>query len=1081
MNPHNVSQYVLKILTEPIARSLVWDSLSLRERLHHLPDEVSPQFSDKHGPPRILDEWSQEADNRTKADIVNQLRGADYCLNDLAAVEHRDKLPEEIKLPGWISDLDRLLQAITATPPGQLCHSDKYIDEAPFVEFLASIVSFARAELQIDALNRVPVEAVNSLNDWLFHDLVELSGETLYTEFRTFLALNHPKTFANEGGDNRNNDRRTDAYKSFIHDLHSADRLEKLVSTYPVMGRWLTTVITQWVDAIREIDARLDRDWEALHERFGIAKQSSISDLDYVSADSHAKGRLVIEVSFNDGTQILYKPKSVTGEQLFDTFLKDVDRTTGINFKKKTILDRDSYGWIRKLNHEACDTPAEITNYYTRAGGLLGAAYLLYLNDGHHENILASGQYPMLIDVETLLVPKLSVFTPDDRHPIVEEQINGGVYWTGLLPQHRKQPELDNPPVLNGLVQPKVPYSDDEMSNKWVNLNTDDMRLEYRDNAVESLDSPSNIPKLGDRPQSLTEYIQQLQDGFTAVCLAAVRDELSLNDKFNGLTTRAVLRNTSEYDTILSALQDPDTLRDGRHITYVLDGLVTDYMQSHPEASEWGIYSAEQIALRRLDIPRFTADSQSGTLTFDDQQFDRGVEIPGYTRAEERFNSLTREQIAEQRDYIQLAIRPHKYTTRPDNRLPTPNNKIISPSDNTYQSEGESYQSPADTDVAKAIYHKIIQQSVPENNCEFGWLKRRRTPEDQLELAPMQEELYNGRLGIAVFCAMLVETTDVSHARSTAQELADQAVDAYRDNIGWQSDNIGLAGGVGSYIYGFTLLGRYLDSKYYQTATAIADKVTEDTIAEAEEGELMSGVGGLCLALLALYSDTKKKQYRDKAIVCGEYLCKHHTFSDSDRSEGPLTGFAHGIAGIQYTLEQVQKYAPHERPRFREVIEQLDSYKAKEFNPSVSNWPDRRSYGPEFTDSWCHGRAGIVQALLASPFDRQAGDEAPIEQCVDSIDATVDGHTDQLCCGNAGRAVTLTEAAIQLDNPSYQTKAVQLMDAILGRQEQQGYFELEAHSPRLQNVSLFQGLAGIGYAALRLQYPLEIPNILLWE
>jgi hypothetical protein len=202
-----------------------------------------------------LHEWSQEADNRTKADIANRLRGSNYSLSDLAAVEHRDELPEGTKLPGWVSYLDRLLQVITATPPGQLCHSDKYIDEAPFVEFLASIVSFARTELQIDALNRVPVEAINSLNDWLFHDLVELSGETLYTEFRTFLALNYPKTFADEGGDNPNIDRQTDAYKSFIHNLHSADRLEKLVSTYPVMGRWLTSVITQWVDAIRELDS----------------------------------------------------------------------------------------------------------------------------------------------------------------------------------------------------------------------------------------------------------------------------------------------------------------------------------------------------------------------------------------------------------------------------------------------------------------------------------------------------------------------------------------------------------------------------------------------------------------------------------------------------------------------------------------------------------------------------------------------------------------------------------------------------------------------------------------------------------
>jgi type 2 lantibiotic biosynthesis protein LanM len=1071
-----------EILTEPTTRSLAWDSLSLRERLHHPSTEAPPEFSSEQGPPAVLHEWSQEADNRTKADIAHQLRKADYLLSDLATIEHRNRLPEGAKLPKWLSDLDRLLQSITDTPPEQLCSSNKYIDEAPFVEFLSSIVSFARTELQIDSLNRVSVAAVDSLNDWLLHDLVELTGEALYTEFRTFLALNHPNTYAVEDEDKTHVDGQTDAYEAFIHKLHSANRLEKLVTTYPVMGRWLMTVVSQWVDAIRELDARLDRDWEVLHDRFKITQQSpTISDLDFVSADSHGNGRLVIEVSFNDATQILYKPKRVTSERLFDTFLEDVERVTGINFKYKTVIGRDSYGWVGKVNAEACNTAAEINNYYVRAGGLLGAAYLLYLNDGHYENILASGQYPMLIDVETLLAPKLSVFTPDERHPIVEEQVNGGVYWTGMLPQHRERTDLDEPPALNGFVQPKVPYSDDEMSNKWVDLNTDRMRLEHRDTTTETLKSPSNIPELGGETQPLTEYTQQLQDGFTAVSLAALRGDLPLRDEFKGLTTRAVLRNTSEYDTILSALRDPKTLRDGCHITYVLDELVTDYMRSHPKAPEWDLYHAERMALHRLDIPRFTVDSQTGTIFFDDQQFDSGVKIPGYTRAEQRFETLTREQIAEQRDYIQLATRPHKYTTTPDNRLPKPNNNKLSPPEHAQQPGQEPSQTPTYTAIAEDIYDKIIQQSVPDNDCDFTWLKRRRTPEDRLELAPMQEELYGGRLGIAVFSALLAEIAETPHAGLTAHDLADQAVDVYTDNTELPTDNLGLAGGVASYIYGFTLLGRYLDGKYYDIATALADRITEDTIAQANEVELLSGVGGLTLALLALYNDTERKRHQDTAIACGEYLCEHHPLSDTNHSEGLLTGFAHGTAGVQYTLEQVQKYKPQETPRLREVIEQLDTYRDEEFNQTACNWPDRRSYGPEFTDSWCHGRAGIVQAQLATPTDRQIIGVTSIEECADSIDTTPDGHTDQLCCGNAGRVVVLTEAALQLDDTTYQAKAIKLMDAMLERQKQQGYFELEAHSPRLHNVSLFQGLAGIGYALLRLQHPTEIPNILFWE
>ena len=64
---------------------------------------------------------------------------------------------------------------------------------------------------------------------------------------------------------------------------------------------------------------------------------------------------------------------------------------------------RDNYGWEACIDRAPCRTKEEVTRFYERTGILMFLFYLLGTNDIHGENIIASGEYPVAIDLENLL------------------------------------------------------------------------------------------------------------------------------------------------------------------------------------------------------------------------------------------------------------------------------------------------------------------------------------------------------------------------------------------------------------------------------------------------------------------------------------------------------------------------------------------------------------------------------------------------------------------------------------------------------------------------------------------------------
>jgi lantibiotic modifying enzyme len=199
----------------------------------------------------------------------------------------------------------------------------------------------------------------------------------------------------------------------------------------------------------------------------------------------------------------------------------------------------------------------------------------------------------------------------------------------------------------------------------------------------------------------------------------------------------------------------------------------------------------------------------------------------------------------------------------------------------------------------------------------------------------------------------------------------------------------------------------------------------------------------------------------------------------------PLTGFSHGGAGIAWALFDLA--ATTGEGRFRAAALGAIDYERSQFSPAHGNWPDLRvaedstlSAGKgkdSFAMSWCHGAPGIGLGRLLC---LEHVDDLQIRSEINSALATTLEHgfgsNHSLCHGDLGNLELLQLAGAMLGERRWRAEAGRLAAIILENIEQNGW--LCGNPLGVESPGLMTGLAGIGYALLRLAEPKHVPSIL---
>ena len=201
-------------------------------------------------------------------------------------------------------------------------------------------------------------------------------------------------------------------------------RLEKLRERY-------------FISLQNEIKKKINEDQILIGENFG----KSITEIKWSKqqkrGDIHKNGQNVSNIEFNDGSILYYKPHSLDKNLKYQKLYKHLCEKAGISCREVKYLSRQTYGWEENIENKSCNTKEEVERYYFRLGIHLFLGYALGATDLHGENIVAHGEYPVIIDMETYpgyITKSNGSSTEEKTETKIKEKIMTSVLSTGILP-----------------------------------------------------------------------------------------------------------------------------------------------------------------------------------------------------------------------------------------------------------------------------------------------------------------------------------------------------------------------------------------------------------------------------------------------------------------------------------------------------------------------------------------------------------------------------------------------------------------------------------------------------------------------
>jgi len=336
------------------------------------------------------------------------------------------------------------------------------------------------------------------------------------------------------------------ADRIFLGDKPS-HRLFSLFKKFPILARLWSQLIFYWCRHVTEVLSRFMKDRSALSRAFLDGRPiKRIADVRCSLSDPHRHGRTVMQLSFGAGA-VIYKPRPGNGEWEWSSLVKWMNaQSFQPRLRSGRVLRRKGYCWMERIEAAPCQKAAA-RRFYERMGGMIAAACLVKAVDCHRDNIIISGEDPVLVDADALwhVSPGMKTQTP----PL------DVLYRTGFFP------------------------------------NSNPRSLQSRSSALR-------------RPQ-MVQYRREMINGFTRAwdCILGTKERRRAFAKrlrrIQAHERRWIYRATEQYAAIRRASVQPVALRSGveRH------RIIARFCRHAPLASE--AIDAEIRALKRLDIPYF--------------------------------------------------------------------------------------------------------------------------------------------------------------------------------------------------------------------------------------------------------------------------------------------------------------------------------------------------------------------------------------------------------------------------------------------------------------------------------------------
>lgn len=764
--------------------------------------------------------------------------------------------------PAWADTVERAVRDAT---PQRVDTTDW---RAAFAVSLRPFVSGAVTDLA----NRVGYHAAltDAFADRLSAQLVRIATRTLVHELNTRLA-----------------DGRVTGLTDFATQLTEPCGLRELCVTYPVLARLLGLASTFHTDATAELLTRLAADRPAIVAAlFDGIDPGPLTAVRAGLGDTHRRGRAVAILTFADGRRVVYKPRDLGAHERFTVAVDWLNNVVpDLGLRTATALRRDGYGWVEFIPRHPLPDLAAADRFYRRHGALLALLHALHAADMHFENVIACGDQPVPVDVETLFHPSLA--TPDHAPDPAARLLLESVQRTGLLPVIvAGEGGAADVSALGGSTVTEVVT--DWAADGHGGLCAVRRQVTHT--------GAGNLPAFDGQDIAAAAHEKALQDGFQAGYDAITRHRTGLVDLLEECgedEMRVAVRNSAGYARLLAESTRPELLRDGLVRDHAFDVLWTGATQ-HP--LRWQVCPDEVADLWALDVPLFTTRPNTADLwSASGHRLPGVLERPGLASAVAKVNAMSEVDRRDQQWIIAAGLATTRARSTDSHHAAEP-------------LPGQVTGTAAPPDrllvAACAIADQIVASHLSSGD-RVNWLGLELVDDLQWMVLPMGASLGTGYTGVALFLAQVAELTGIARYAAMARRAL-HGLPKLFDLMAARPDlvpTIGCGGfhGFGGIAYGLARLTRLLDDDWLRAATATAVELAAAAAKSPGPPGVASGAAGCHAAMSAVHAELGVTAAAAVAGECADGLAD--LVRTTDLTAFP-PGFLDGTAGIAWALGQ---------------------------------------------------------------------------------------------------------------------------------------------------------------------------------
>lgn len=810
----------------------------------------------------------------------------------------------------------------------------------------------------------------------------------------------------------------------------------KFLEDYPVLMRLLANRVNFSIENYKKFCDSIEESLLDFQEKFKIKPPYQVTELSLGAGDSHSKGKTVILFEIN-GEKFAFKEKNLIVGTRFNHFLNFISEKTGKKFKTVKRITRDDYTFEEFITQKEVQNEEEIENFYTRFGEYIALTYLLCSNDLHFENLVAHGEYPTLIDIETIIQNENPLEKSDNPFYLLSMKKYMSVLSTALLPMKFQENRIE--PLVEGINkgirmsafdgrEQKLPYK----TLGIVHPNTDKVRFEYIEQV---LSGANNLPMFNGKEIDGSKYIGNIIEGFKSMSFFFINNKKEVVDKieelFSNVLVRNVIKSTQKYCDMLNYAYHPKCMVDFSEREKLFENLWSySYQEKAPIQSEI-------LDMLNNDVPIFFNNTSNRDLIDSDgKRYKNYYSDTAINRVKEKIQSYDLSEYRYQELRLKLAFEVQEEETE------------------TFYFGNET------NEILNNIVNELWKRARINNK------KTLITFEDytleasgELDYSMLNSEFYDGLSGIYLFLLYYVQCFENEKAL-LMKEILERQLFVYPKKA---NNEISVYHGKYSVLY--PLLEKIkLEKK--DSDIKFAKKLVEDIKEFSKvKPDWIAGAAGMIKVLINYYTLTKDKFFLNKAIALADAI-------DIEKIE--LCGFSHGYSGIIYALYSL--YLETKNSNYIYLITSCLDLENEHFE--LNHWKDLRKE-KNTTSQWCHGTVGIgyTRLLLKEHGYKNDKYDSDLNKCVRHVLSSISIESG-LCHGEVGRYSFLEQLSksnsidyefIELVN----TKKIDILNSIL----KEITVEAFDNHPKL---GLMTGITGIGYELLRTLYK-EIPDVLTLE